>query len=115
MVAEQATVERNDLYWKLEETGREVSQLRLEQMGRELGETWTSTQEHGGDVRRNQQQSHGDQDRGNQQRGVRGDSRQSADSGNQAIPKLPFPKFSEGDLCGMVGPVQRVYVGFCGL
>jgi hypothetical protein len=99
MVAEQATVERNDLYWKLEETGREVSQLRLEQMGRELGETSTSTQEHGGDVRRNQQQSRGDQDRGrgNQQRGMRGDPRQSADSGNQAIPKLPFPKFLEGD------------------
>jgi DNA-binding phage protein len=50
VVAEQAVVERNDLYRKLEETGREVSRLRLEQMGRELGETSTSTQEQGGDV-----------------------------------------------------------------
>jgi hypothetical protein len=30
VVAEQAATERNDLYRKLEETGREVSQLRLE-------------------------------------------------------------------------------------
>jgi hypothetical protein len=50
VVAEQAVVERNDLYRKLEETGREVSRLRLEQMGRELGETSTSTQEQGRDV-----------------------------------------------------------------
>jgi hypothetical protein len=97
VVAEQAAVDRNDLYRKLEETGQEVSQLRLEHMGRELGETSTTTQEQGGDVRRNQQQSHGDQNRGNQQRGMRGDPRQFTDSGNQAIPKLPFPKFSKGD------------------
>jgi hypothetical protein len=54
VVAEQAAVERNDLYRKLEEIGQEVSQLRLEQMRRELGETSPSTQEQGGDVRRNQ-------------------------------------------------------------
>jgi hypothetical protein len=35
-------------------------------MGRELGETSPSTQEQGGNVRRNQQHSHGDQNRGNQ-------------------------------------------------
>jgi hypothetical protein len=51
VVAEQAATERNDLHRKLEETGREVSQLRLEQMGRELGESSTSNQDHGANDR----------------------------------------------------------------
>jgi hypothetical protein len=66
-------------------------------MGRVLGETSPSTQEQGRDVRRNQQQSRGDQNGGNKQRGMRGDPHRSADSGNQAIPKLHFPKNLEGD------------------
>jgi hypothetical protein len=38
-VAEQAAKERNDLGLKLEETGRVVAQMRLEQLGKELGES----------------------------------------------------------------------------
>jgi hypothetical protein len=38
-VAEQAAKERNDLGRKLEETGRVVAQMRLEQLGKELGES----------------------------------------------------------------------------
>jgi hypothetical protein len=64
-------------------------------MGRELGESSTSNQDHGANDRgpQHDQQMPG----GGHQRGLRNDPRQLVDSGNQAIPKLPFPKFSEGD------------------
>jgi hypothetical protein len=97
-VDEQAVSERNDLYRKLEETGREASQLMLEQMGRELGDSSTSTHVPIGDqVPQRDRQFQGGQECDDHQRGGRGDLRQHADTGNQAIPKLPFPKFSEGD------------------
>jgi hypothetical protein len=35
-VAERAAEERNELYLRMEETGREIAQMRLEQMGRDL-------------------------------------------------------------------------------
>jgi hypothetical protein len=38
-IAEQVAKERNDLGRKLKETGRVVTQMRLEQMGKELGES----------------------------------------------------------------------------
>jgi hypothetical protein len=44
-VAEQAAMERNELYAKVEETGKEMSQLRLEQMGRELGDASGGSEE----------------------------------------------------------------------
>jgi hypothetical protein len=44
-VAEQAAMERNELYAKVEETDKEMSQLRLEQMGRELGDASGGSEE----------------------------------------------------------------------
>jgi hypothetical protein len=39
-MVEKATEERMELFSKVEETGREVAQMRLEQMGKELGESF---------------------------------------------------------------------------
>lgn len=39
-MVEKATEERMELFSKVEETGREVAQMRLEQKGKELGESF---------------------------------------------------------------------------
>jgi hypothetical protein len=38
-VAERAAEERNKLFLRMEETGREIAHMHLEQMGRDLGNT----------------------------------------------------------------------------
>jgi hypothetical protein len=103
-VAEQAATDRVVLSQKLEETGRVVAQMRLEQMGKELGGSSDASQELGGQQQHIPQTFKANQEKGDPvhggnggMHGFQGEPRPHGDYHHQVLPKLPFPKFSEGD------------------
>lgn len=89
-------MERNELYAKVEETGKEMSQLRLEQMGRELGDTLGGSEEELPNRDQNRIPQQNRQVKGEQGKGNR-EGRHPFDANKEVLPKLPFPKFGSGD------------------
>jgi hypothetical protein len=105
-VAEQAAKEPVELCRKVEETGKVVAQIRLELMGKQLedssggAEFPSSAHQHHSESpgfrgRQEHVESRGEF-RGGPSR-PSGDVHQHSYHSHQVLPKLPFPKFAEGD------------------
>lgn len=78
--------------------------MRLEQMGKELGESSGASQELGGQQQQIPQIFKAAQEKGDPMHGAKGgmhglqrEPRPHGDHHHQVLLKLPFPKFSEGD------------------
>jgi hypothetical protein len=105
-VAEQAAKERVEVCRKVEEIGKVVAQIRLEMMGKQLEDS-----SRGAEFPSSAHQHHNEPPgfRGRQEhvesRGeFRGgpsipsdDVHQHSDNSHQVLPKLPFPRFADGD------------------
>jgi hypothetical protein len=105
-VTERAAEERNELYLRMEETRREIAQMRLEQMGRNLEGTPEGLGNRNGGrhpplnnfVQGEQQEREGQ--RRNHQGPMIGrqhDERMNMQAANQVLPKMSFPKFAGED------------------
>jgi hypothetical protein len=95
-VAERAAMEMNELYAKVEETSKGMSQLRLEQMGRELGDASGGSEEELPNRDQNRFPQQNRQVKREQGNGNR-EGRHPFDANKEVLPKLPFPKFGSGD------------------
>jgi hypothetical protein len=105
IVAEQAAKERNDLGRKLEETRRVVAQMRLEQLGKELGGSSGGSGspslevQHSGSLymrgRHEKEVEGGRAFKGDSGR-MQGEDSQSLDPHYQGLPKLPFSQVFRG-------------------
>lgn len=104
-MAERAATERVQMGQKMEETEKLIAQLRLEQMGKDLGETsdanTTREQHQHAPVRPAVRPR---QERMEQQRGPMGgmqggqvEPRPHGEPYHPPLPKLPFQKYAEGD------------------